>query len=65
VIGGENGFLIPPGDVDALVAALEPLMRDPQRAADIGRKARLHVLQYFGADAEAEKIAAVYREVLG
>src|SRR5204863_7452365 len=29
---GVTGMLTPPGDVDALVAALEPLMRDPASA---------------------------------
>src|ERR1700712_5130167 len=33
---GVTGILMPPGDVDALVAALEPLMRDPASAADMG-----------------------------
>ena len=33
---GVTGVLTPPGDVDALVAALEPLMRDPAAAAAMG-----------------------------
>ena len=62
---GETGFLVPPGDVGALVAALEPLMRDPQQAAALGRNARARVLAKFTVDAEVERIAAVYRQVLG
>src|ERR1700687_2421067 len=34
------GVLTPPGDVDALVAALEPLMRDPTSAAALGERGR-------------------------
>ncbi len=37
---GVTGVLTPPGDVDALVAALEPLMRDPAAAAAMGVRAR-------------------------
>jgi mannosyltransferase len=58
---GVTGVLTPSGDVDALVAALEPLMRDPAAAAAMGERARARVLETFSLDAEANKIAAVYR----
>jgi mannosyltransferase len=58
---GVTGVLTPPGDVDALVAALEPLMRDPASAAKMGERARARVLEKFSLDAEAAAIAEVYR----
>jgi mannosyltransferase len=58
---GATGILTPPGDVDALVAALEPLMRDPASAAKMGERARARVLEKFSLDAEAAAIAEVYR----
>src|SRR5258708_5057029 len=58
---GVTGVLTPPGDVDALVAALEPLMRDPAAAAQMGERARARVLEKFSLDAEAARIAEVYR----
>jgi mannosyltransferase len=61
---GATGVLTPPGDVDALVAALEPLMRDPAAAAAMGERGRARVLEKFSLDAEAAKIAEVYRNVL-
>lgn len=61
---GDTGFLVPTGDADALVAALEPLMRDPARAAAMGRRARDSVVAEFGVDAEAARIVDVYRRVL-
>jgi mannosyltransferase len=61
---GVTGVLAPPGDVDALVAALEPLMRYPAAAEDMGESARARVLAKFSLDAEAAKIADVYRNVL-
>jgi mannosyltransferase len=64
VVGEGSGVLIPPDDVDALVQALEPLLRDPGRAAAMGAKARARVLSEFSIDVEAERIAAVYRHVL-
>jgi mannosyltransferase len=58
---GVSGVLTPPGDVDALVAALEPLMRDPAAAMAMGEWARARVLAKFSLDAEANAIAEVYR----
>jgi mannosyltransferase len=61
---GATGVLTPPGEVDALVAALEPLMRDPRSAADMGERGRARVLAKFSLDAEAAGIAEVYRALV-
>src|SRR3984957_8318255 len=65
VENGVTGVLTPPGDVDALVAALEPLMRDPSSAAAMGARGRARVLEKFSLDAEANRIAEVYRRLSG
>ncbi len=57
---GATGVLTPPGDADALVAALEPLLRDPVSATAMGARARARVLEKFSLDAEANAIAVVY-----
>ncbi len=61
---GVTGVLIPPGEVDALVAALEPLMGNPASAAAMGVRARERVLEQFSLDAEASRIAEVYRTLV-
>jgi mannosyltransferase len=61
---GVTGVLTPPGDVDALVAALEPLLCDPASAAAMGERARQRVIAEFSLDAEANKIAEVYRTLV-
>jgi len=61
---GVTGVLTPPGDADALVAALEPLMCDPASAADMGERGRARVLANFSLDAEAAAIAQVYRTLI-
>src|ERR1700692_129003 len=58
---GVTGVLTPPGDVDALVSALEPLMRAPAAAADMGERGRARVVEKFSLEAEANRIADVYR----
>ena len=61
---GVTGVLMPPGNVAALVAALEPLMRDPASAAAMGERGRTRVLAKFSLDAEANRIAEVYRRLV-
>jgi mannosyltransferase len=61
---GVTGVLTPPGDVDALVAALEPLMRDPALAITMGMRAQARVLARFSLDAEAAAIAEIYRALV-
>jgi len=61
---GVTGVLVPPGDVDALVTALEPLIRDPEAAAAMGARGRTRVLEKFSLDAEADRIVAVYRTLV-
>ena len=58
---GVTGVLTPPGDAGSLAAAIEPLMRDPAAAAAMGARARQRVLERFSLDAEANRIAEVYR----
>jgi mannosyltransferase len=61
---GITGQLVPPGDVDALVAALEPLMHDPASAVAMGARGRARAVEKFSLDAEANAIAEVYRTLV-
>jgi mannosyltransferase len=61
---GITGVLTPPGDVDALAAALEPLMGDPSSCAVMGARGRERVLAQFSLDAEANRIAELYRTLV-
>src|SRR4051812_12335413 len=61
---GVTGVLVPTGDVDALAAALEPLMRDVAAATAMGERGRARVLAQFSLDAEAARIGEVYRPLL-
>jgi mannosyltransferase len=63
IADGDDGVLAPVGDAEALAAALEPLMRDPERIEEIGRRAREKVVRLYSRDREADEISAVYRQV--
>ena len=60
---GGDGVLAAIDDVDALVAALEPLMREPERIEAMGERARARVISAFSRDREADEISDVYRQV--
>jgi len=61
---GVTGVLVPPGDADALVAALTPLLEDVALASAMGERGRQRVLEQFSLDVEAGRIAEVYRPLL-
>ncbi|MBA2935575.1 glycosyltransferase family 4 protein [Sphingomonas sp. CGMCC 1.13654] len=45
-----SGLTVPPGDPDALAAALAALLREPSRLETMGRQARADVLDRFSPD---------------
>ena len=57
---GVNGAIVPAGDGDALTAAIEPYLRDPQATEATGRAALEFVQANFSLAAEARGIRAVY-----
>lgn len=57
---GINGAIVPAGDGDALTAAIEPYLRDPQATKETGRAALEFVQANFSLAAEARGIRAVY-----
>ncbi len=57
---GINGTIVPAGDLDALVTAIEPYFRDPRMAREHGRAALEFVRDNFSLEAEAGRIRAVY-----
>jgi starch synthase len=63
VADGETGLLVPPEDPAALATALNTLLRDPGRAAAMGRAGRERAVDEFSWDAVAVQTAALYAEL--
>lgn len=61
---GENGLLLPPGDLDALAAALERLIRDPASRQEMGAKGRQIVLEDFTLRQVIDETLDLYQELL-
>jgi glycosyltransferase involved in cell wall biosynthesis len=60
----ESGLIVPPGDIEALRAAIERLSVDTDLRERLGIGARRRVEAEFTAARMAERMVAVYRDVL-
>ena len=65
VADGTDGLLVPPGDADALAAAISTLLADPVRAGRLGAAAAEAARTRFGWDRVAAELLAAWREALG
>ena len=65
VIPGETGLLVPPGDPDALAAAIETLVREPALRRRMGERARRRAEQDFDLRACTERFRQVVEEAYG
>jgi glycosyltransferase involved in cell wall biosynthesis len=59
----DSGLLVPPGDVRALAAALDAVLRDPELAAQLSAIGQVRARRYEWPRL-ARKVARVYRDVL-
>ena len=62
VADGDNGLLVPPGDPDALAAAVRRLVADPALALRMGRRSREIVESRFSLTAVMNQLRAAYRK---
>jgi glycosyltransferase involved in cell wall biosynthesis len=61
VLPGQNGFLVPPGDADALAEAMERFIVRPDLAVAFGRRSRALAEDRF----DVRKVNAVMLEAMG
>ncbi|HEX3158072.1 MAG TPA: glycosyltransferase, partial [Gemmatimonadaceae bacterium] len=59
-----TGLLVPPGDVDALGAAIRDLLGRADRGAALGQAGRLFALGTFAPESVARRYATLYRSAL-
>jgi glycogen(starch) synthase len=64
VVDGETGILIEREDSDALTAAITFLLDHPERAREMGKAARRHVLERFSWDRYVDSCDALYRKLI-
>jgi alpha-maltose-1-phosphate synthase len=64
VADGETGLLVPVGEPEPLAAALNALLRDPDRAEAMGQAGRKRAVAEFGWPAIAAQTANLYAELV-
>ncbi len=62
---GECADLVEPGDVGELAHAIEALLDDPERRAQMGAASRQRVLEHFSWRAVAQATAQAYEDAMG
>lgn len=64
-LDGQTGFVVTPGDADALAGALDRILRSGSEASEMGARARARVLAEFGIERAAAEVASVYLDAVG
>lgn len=62
---GVHGALVPPGDADALRAAIAQALSDPDARCAMGKAARARVATDFNITTEAARLSALFRAYSG
>jgi glycosyltransferase involved in cell wall biosynthesis len=65
MLDGETGLLVPPGDPDALAAAIAKLLQAPEMAAEMGAAGRRRVIARYRVETMARRVEELYDAVLG
>jgi glycosyltransferase involved in cell wall biosynthesis len=60
---GETGLLVPPGDAEALAAAIQRLLDEPDTARRLAANALAQVEERFSERAMGERVLAVYEDL--
>jgi starch synthase len=64
VADGETGLLVPADDAAALAAAINALVSDPERAAELGARGRARAVAEFSWDAIAAQTSRLYASLI-
>jgi glycosyltransferase involved in cell wall biosynthesis len=65
VTDGENGLLVPPGEVDALREAIAKALGNPERLRAWGAKSRAIVETRFSWSTRVKELLALYESLVG
>jgi colanic acid/amylovoran biosynthesis glycosyltransferase len=61
---GISGYLVPPGDVQAMRCRLQELLEQRENRLEMGRLGRRHVEQHFDIERLNDRLVSIYTELL-
>jgi glycosyltransferase involved in cell wall biosynthesis len=61
---GETGYVVAPGDDEAMAAGINALLQDPERARQMGERGRRVVEEKFSCGAQLARTEALYERLL-
>jgi glycosyltransferase involved in cell wall biosynthesis len=61
---GEDGFVVPPGDITLLTRRLEELIVNPELRRELGNKAKQRLKAEFAMETMANKVLDCYRDII-
>jgi glycosyltransferase involved in cell wall biosynthesis len=64
IVEGETGFLVPPGNAEAIVGRIAALANDKGRVEHMGTMARRHAEEFFSWDLLVERLARGFEDVV-
>jgi len=64
IIDGETGYIVSPGDEDAMAMRIVKLLHDPKRAEAMGKRGQVAVGERFSCEAQRDRTLALYDRLL-
>ena len=64
VVDGETGILVPPQNAEALASGINRILRNPDRARELGAAGRRRVRELFTAQRMVGRVAELYGEAI-
>ena len=61
---GETGFLVPPQDVSLFAQKVVELLKNPEKAEEMGKKGRNYVKKYHNLDILGEEVWMIYERMV-
>ena len=64
IVHGETGYLVPPGDHEALAGHISSLLLSPEQARAMGERGRRRVSEKFSSLKQLQNVESLYNELL-